>query len=110
MLIAHLQDEFPNYLTESPPISDLMTFYKQSKVVYKRFLQCIKNTTVFLQLRFDSDEPFKARAYQCVVKLQAHDPDYIKGWNLICDVSRKEFQKVYDRLQVQIKENLTLAF
>ena len=44
MLIAPLQDEFPNYLTESPPISDLMTFYKQSKVVYKRFLQCIKNS------------------------------------------------------------------
>ena len=28
MLIAHLQDRFPNYLTESPPISDLQAFYK----------------------------------------------------------------------------------
>ena len=52
MLIAHLQDEFPNFVTESPPISDLMAFYKQSKA------------------RFDADEAFKARAYQCVVKLQ----------------------------------------
>ena len=34
MLIAHLQDEFPNYKTESPPISDLMSFYKQSKARY----------------------------------------------------------------------------
>ena len=32
MLIAHLTDEFPNYSTESPPISDLMAFYKASKV------------------------------------------------------------------------------
>jgi len=86
MLIAHLQDEFPNFKTESPPISDLMAFYKQSKA------------------RFDTDEEFKSRAYKSVVKLQAHDPDSIKAWNLICDVSRKEFQKVYDRLDVVIQE------
>lgn len=30
MLIAHLQDKFPNYLTVSPPISDLQAFYKVS--------------------------------------------------------------------------------
>ena len=79
MLIAHLQDKFPDYITKSPPISDLMAFYKESKK------------------RFDEDEAFKKRAYACVVKLQAHEPDYIKGWNLICDVSRKEFAKVYQR-------------
>ena len=28
MLIAHLQDKFPNYLQVSPPISDLQAFYK----------------------------------------------------------------------------------
>ena len=28
MLIAHLQDKFPNFLTERPPISDLQAFYK----------------------------------------------------------------------------------
>jgi arginyl-tRNA synthetase len=38
-----------------------------------------------------------------VVKLQAHE-DYLKGWNLICDVSRKEFQKVCDRLDIKILE------
>merc|ERR1719300_1279486 len=86
MLIAHLQDEFPNFRTESPPISDLMSFYKQSKA------------------RFDSDEEFKARAYACVVKLQAHEEDYLKAWNLICDVSRREFQKVYDRLDISLIE------
>ena len=26
-----LEDKFPNYKTESPPIGDLMSFYKQSK-------------------------------------------------------------------------------
>lgn len=28
MLIAHLQDKFPDYATVSPPIGDLQTFYK----------------------------------------------------------------------------------
>lgn len=39
--------------------------------------------------RFDEDEGFKKRAYQCVVKLQSKEPDFIKAWNLICDVSRQ---------------------
>lgn len=86
MLIAHLQDKFPDYLNVSPPIADLQAFYKESK------------------LRFDSDEAFKARAYECVVKLQSHDEDYIKAWNLICDVSRKEFQQIYDRLDIKLIE------
>ena len=32
MLITHLQDKFPNYLKESPPIGDLQAFYKVSKL------------------------------------------------------------------------------
>lgn len=31
MLIAHLQDKFPDYLTVSPPIGDLQAFYKVSR-------------------------------------------------------------------------------
>lgn len=86
MLIAHLEDRFPNYANVSPPISDLQTFYKESKA------------------RFDSDEEFKKRAYACVVKLQSGDLAYVKAWNLICDVSRKDFQRIYDRLDVKIIE------
>ena len=71
MLIAHLKDKFPNYAQVSPPIGDLQAFYKESKK------------------RFDEDEEFKKRAYNCVVKLQSYDPEIIKGWKLICDVSRK---------------------
>lgn len=84
MLIAHLQDKFPNYLSVSPPIGDLQAFYKESKK------------------RFDEDEGFKKRAYLCVVQLQSKHPDIIKAWNLICDVSRKEFQKIYDCLDIRI--------
>ncbi|XP_064636774.1 arginine--tRNA ligase, cytoplasmic-like [Lineus longissimus] len=86
MLITHLKDKFPNFKTVSPPIGDLQAFYKESKVL------------------FDADEDFKKRAYQAVVKLQAHDPEYHLAWQLICDVSRKEFQKIYDRLGVTLVE------
>ena len=46
----------------------------------------------FLQeskLRFDEDEAFKKRAYAAVVQLQKYEPNHMKAWNLICDVSRK---------------------
>ncbi|CAK9796524.1 Arginine--tRNA ligase, cytoplasmic [Anthophora plagiata] len=86
MLIAHLQDRFPDYLTVAPPITDLQSFYKESKV------------------RFDECEEFKKRAYRCVVKLQTFDPDMTKAWQLICDVSRKEFEKLYARLDIRLIE------
>ncbi|XP_069620004.1 arginine--tRNA ligase, cytoplasmic isoform X2 [Ranitomeya imitator] len=73
MLIAHLQDKFPNYLSVSPSIGDLQAFYKESKK------------------RFDEDEEFKKRAYQCVVQLQSKTPNILMAWNLICDVSRKGY-------------------
>lgn len=86
MLVAHLQDEFPNYLKESPPIQDLQGFYKQSKQ------------------RFDEDPQFKAKAYACVVKLQSFEADCYKAWQLICDVSRKSNHQVYNRLGVKTQE------
>ncbi|XP_055905133.1 probable arginine--tRNA ligase, cytoplasmic [Eupeodes corollae] len=86
MLIAHLEDSFPSFHTESPPIHDLQAFYKESKK------------------RFDEDEEFKKRAYSCVVKLQSGDPLSVRAWTLICDVSRKEFQNIYDRLDVTLEE------
>lgn len=84
MLIAHMQDIFPEYKTRSPPIGDLLAFYKASKQ------------------RFDNEEDFKKRAYECVVKLQAFDPDIIHAWKLICAVSRQDFEYIYKELDVKI--------
>ncbi|XP_065670773.1 arginine--tRNA ligase, cytoplasmic [Hydra vulgaris] len=86
MLIAHLEDKFPNFKEVSPPIEDLQSFYKASKK------------------RFDEDEEFKKRAYQRVVNLQGGNPDVKNAWKLICDVSRKEFQRIYDRLDITLIE------
>ena len=40
-------------------------------------------------MRFDNEEDFKKRAYALVVKLQSHDPDIMRAWNLICDISKR---------------------
>jgi hypothetical protein len=41
------------------------------------------------KVRFDQEEEFKKSAYKAVVDLQNHEPDVIRAWQLICDVSRK---------------------
>ncbi|VDK87017.1 unnamed protein product [Litomosoides sigmodontis] len=92
MLIAHLQDRFPNFINEIPPISDLQAFYKLS------------NTFEESKKRFDEDEAFKARSYECVTKLQSFEPDFMKAWQMICDVSRKDLNQIYDRLDIDIVE------
>ncbi|XP_042901698.1 arginine--tRNA ligase, cytoplasmic [Parasteatoda tepidariorum] len=86
MLIAHLQDKFPDYLEKSPSIQNLQEFYKESKK------------------RFDSDEEFKKKAYSCVVQLQNYEPNMMKAWNQICDVSRKEIGKIYECLDISLIE------
>lgn len=54
--------------------------------------------------RFDADENFKERSRQNVVNLQSGDDACRKIWTLLCDISRAEFQKVYDILGVKLKE------
>lgn len=40
-----------------------------------------------------------------MVDLQSGDPHCMEVWTLLCDISRKEFQKVYDRLGVRLEEH-----
>lgn len=83
MLLAHLLEKYPDCLTSPPPIADLQSFYREAKK------------------RFDEEEEFKKRGYAAVVKLQSKDKIMIDAWKLICDISRKEFQSVYDMLNIK---------
>ncbi|XP_050215690.1 arginine--tRNA ligase, cytoplasmic-like [Mercurialis annua] len=87
MLIEFLFEKFPNFEDiNERAIGDLQEFYKASKQ------------------RFDSDSEFKERAQRAVVRLQGGEARYRQAWTQICDISRKEFDKVYQRLGVQLEE------
>ncbi|CAM8880843.1 unnamed protein product [Rhodiola kirilowii] len=87
MLIEFLFEEKPNWdQEEDAAIGDLQAFYKKSK------------------LRFDSDPAFKDRAQKAVVKLQSGEEKYRKAWQQICEISRREFDSVYQRLKVRLEE------
>ncbi|PWV19594.1 putative arginyl-tRNA synthetase [Trypanosoma cruzi] len=86
MLILYLKRQHPNFLTEMPDITDLTKFYREAK-------KC-----------FDEDPKFKEEARLQVVKLQALENESIQAWKIICDISRKEFSLIYDRLGTRIEE------
>ncbi|MBE9242503.1 arginine--tRNA ligase [Synechocystis salina] len=88
MLITYLKEVYPEALVtaDALDIGDLVTFYKQAKQ------------------RFDQDEQFRETSRQAVVSLQAGDAESIKAWQLLCDQSRREFQLIYDCLDITIEE------
>ncbi len=55
-------------------------------------------------MRFDKDPEFKRRSHQNVVLLQRGDPKIAAAWKYICSISRTEFERIYKRLGVNIKE------
>jgi arginyl-tRNA synthetase len=86
MLIQYLKEEYPDFAESMPNITDLTGFYKAAKK------------------RFDDDPDFKKTSQLNVVDLQAGNEECTAIWKILCDVSRKEFQKVYDRLDVTVHE------
>ena len=86
MLIEELNDKFPDFLTSSPNLGDLQTFYQNAKK------------------RFDDEPEFKKKAQLNVVKLQSGEEQCVKAWQILCDISRQEFQKIYDRLDIKLDE------
>ncbi|MFW6730881.1 MAG: arginine--tRNA ligase [Synechococcus sp.] len=88
MLITHLKQVAPEALTtpDSVDLGDLVAFYRQAKQ------------------RFDDDGDFQATAREEVVRLQGGDSLSLRAWGLLCDQSRREFQQIYDRLDIRLSE------
>jgi arginyl-tRNA synthetase len=85
MLIAYLEEAYPDFLDVKPDIKDLEDFYVKAK----------KN--------FDKED-FKKKAHEKTVQLQTGNPRCRQAWELICDISRTEFNKIYKRLNIRIEE------
>jgi arginyl-tRNA synthetase len=88
MLIAYLKDEEPKVLTgeKETDLTHLVNWYRASKQ------------------RFDADEEFKRQSQQEVSTLQSGDPESIKAWKIICDISEKAYREIYDLLDVTIND------
>jgi len=88
MLIAYLREKYPAALTQADALDlgDLVEFYRQAKQ------------------RFDEDDEFKEESRQQVVRLQSGDEDSRRAWELLCEQSRREFQQIYDRLDIELTE------
>ncbi len=88
MLITHLKEVVPEALhtKDVVEISDLVNFYRQAKK------------------RFDEDQIFQNKSRSEVVNLQAGNQESLIAWQLLCNQSRKEFQKIYDRLDIKLTE------
>jgi arginyl-tRNA synthetase len=88
MLITYLREVAPEALTTADAIDlgDLVAFYKKAKQ------------------RFDEDAAFREASRLEVVKLQSGDEESRHAWQLLCDQSRREFQVIYDLLDIHVTE------
>lgn len=88
MLITYLKEAYPEALTtaDALDLGDLVALYKQAKQ------------------RFDQDEIFQQTSREAVVALQAGEEQSRKAWQLLCDQSRREFQVIYDLLDIEVTE------
>lgn len=55
--------------------------------------------------KFDADEPFAERARARVVALQAGDPETLRLWHELVDLSRHYFNRIYTRLGVTLTDD-----
>lgn len=84
MLIAYLEEAYPEALTtnETLNLGDLSSFYRQAKK------------------RFDADKEFQEAARLAVVKLQAGDEKTLLAWKIVCQLSSRAYQVIYDLLGI----------
>lgn len=82
MLIAYMK-KF-NCDMENYTISDLMNYYKKAKT------------------EFDNDVTFSTEAHNETVKLQRKDPENIKIWEKICEISKQSLDQIYAQLNEKL--------
>jgi arginyl-tRNA synthetase len=82
MTIEHLLDIGETEAAAGLSMGDLDGFYKQARA------------------KFDSSDAFQARARNRVVLLQAGDPETLRLWQLLVDLSMQYFDRLYRKLGV----------
>ncbi|MCS5711201.1 arginine--tRNA ligase [Candidatus Berkiella aquae] len=88
MLIAYIKQYEPGIITHQKEVdlTTLVQFYKAAKK------------------QFDEDAEFKKQSQLEVVKLQQGENEALKAWQVICEISRKAYQEIYDLLDIHLIE------
>lgn len=88
MLIAYMKEQAPQVISgkENTDLTHLVAWYKAAKQ------------------KFDEQPEFKKKSQLEVVNLQSGDPEALKAWTIICDISRKAYQEIYDLLGIRLTE------
>lgn len=86
MLIAYLKHAAPGVIdgSEKTDLTHLVGWYKAAKA------------------QFDADPEFKKQSQLQVVALQGGDAEALKAWKIICDISNRGYQEIYDLLDVKL--------
>lgn len=87
MLIEHLLDLGETEAAEELSLGDLDAFYKQGRA------------------KFDASPAFQERARQRVVLLQSGDPETLRLWQLLVDLSTQHFNAAYRKLGVLLTDD-----
>lgn len=88
MLIAYIKQYDPMVLTgdKAADLTLLVNYYKAAKKL------------------FDDNPSFKKDAQLAVVSLQGGEKNSLKAWEMICEISRKAHQEIYDLLDLRVIE------
>jgi arginyl-tRNA synthetase len=88
MLITYMKEKAPEVLQgkEKTNLTHLVTWYKEAKQ------------------QFDTDPDFKKRSQLEVVALQSGNKEALQAWEIICDISRRAYQEIYDLLDIVLQE------
>jgi arginyl-tRNA synthetase len=87
MMIEHLLDLGETDAAAGLSLGDLDGFYKQARAKY------------------DTSEAFQARARNRVVLLQGGDPETLRLWKLLVDLSMSHFNQLYRKLGVLLTDD-----
>ena len=87
MLIEHLIDLGETEAAAGLSVGDLDGFYKQART------------------KFDASEAFQVRARNRVVMLQSGDPETLRLWKMLVDLSMQYFNRLYRKLGVLLTDD-----
>ncbi|KAL0339011.1 UNVERIFIED_CONTAM: Arginine--tRNA ligase, chloroplastic/mitochondrial [Sesamum angustifolium] len=113
MLIEYLFEKFPSgEVSGDQAIGDLQTRFSKSITNRPTHTSWLQELLLHAHIRHSTRPQsrdlivilFKERAQRAVVSLQGGEEKYRKAWAEICEISRRGYESVYQRLGVQLEE------